>query len=238
MEKIKISFLFLTQKELTQSNIWFDYFKGINNDLYSIYVHSKPDFNHSNFFNYQIESIPTKWGSFSLIDAQQLLLNKSLDDKDNNVFIFISETTIPITNFETFYKFISENNNKSIFYSEKCSINNHCNRINTINNIHNWGVTNWYINPQWVLFNREHATFLKNNFLEIKNIFENSNHPEEHAYSTFMEYKNVINDKNYLNKDLTFVDWFGFNGTYPSSYFTHDINDDFLNDKKNNGFFS
>jgi hypothetical protein len=88
-----------------------------------------------------------------------------------------------------------------------------------------------------VLFNREHCNYLKDEFEIIKTIFESSQHSEEHCYSTYLHYKLKLNDSNYLNKSLTFVDWMGRNGTYPSSYNSHEITSDLINNLKTQGYF-
>jgi len=233
----KIAFLFLTQKDFTQEKLWIDYFSGVDNEKYSMYFHAKPGFVHENFSKFQINSIPTEWGRFSLIEAQQLLLNESLLDEKNTHFIFVSESTIPISNFDDFYKYLNEKNEHSIFEGEKCRMPSHCSRFNTINNLQNWKSDVWCTNPQWVLFNREHSIFLKNNFELIKSIFINSQHPEEHCYSTFLNINLKLNEKNYINKSLTYVDWSGHNGTYPSQYNIHEITDEFKENLKKSNFF-
>jgi len=233
----KIAFLFLTQKEFTQEKLWNNYFYGIDKEKFSIYIHSKPEFIHNKFSDNQIDSIQTEWGKFSIVEAQQKLINESLNDENNTHFIFISESTIPICGFNDFYDYLDNLKNISIFESEKCRIENHCNRFHSINNVFCWEKRLWYTNPQWVLFNREHSNYLKDEFGIIKTIFESSQTPDEHCYSTYLHNKFKLNDSNYLNKSLTFVDWSGHNGTYPSSYNSHEITSDLVNNLKNQGYF-
>jgi hypothetical protein len=233
----KIGFLFLTQREFTQPLLWKKYFENQDNSKYDIVIHSKPNFEHQIFTDKQIIPVETNWHGFGLIEAQHLLLLKALQDNDISHFIFISETTIPIQSFDNFFEHTSNIGDYSIFDSCKATAQYHLSRIETINNIYNWTSDMWYLNPQWVLFSREHAKQITENFNTIKTIFENSIHSSEHAYSNFLINNNLLHQNNYINKNLTHVDWDGLNDTYPSSYYKKDLTNDFIKKLTNNDLF-
>lgn len=233
----KIAFLFLTQKELTQEKLWVNFFNSVNKDKYSLYFHTKPDFKHNNFSEYQIDSIETKWGSFSLVEAQQILFNEALKDEDNKHFILVSESTIPICDFEELYLFFSDKEKYSIISYEHCVAPYFSQRMKMIKNIYGWTIEQWYISSQWVVLNREHSKIFKDNFEILREIFTESPHPEEHSYVTFLYHLGILNDSNIINKCLTFVDWSGNNATLPSSYKPKEITKNLIEKLKNDGYF-
>jgi hypothetical protein len=233
----KIAFLFLTQKELTQEKLWDTFFGSADKDKYSLYFHAKPDFTHNKFSEFQIDSIETAWGSFSLVEAQQLLFNEALKDEDNKHFILVSETTIPICSFEEMYFYFSDKENYSIIGYSNANIPYFLQRIELINNLYNWTSDNWYVSSQWVILNREHCKLFKNNISVLKDIFNDSPHPEEHSYVTFLNHLNLLNDSFVINKSLTFVDWNGNNSTMPSSYKPNEITESLIKKLKDEGYF-
>jgi len=233
----KIAFLFLTQKELTQEKLWDSFFGSADKNKYRLYFHAKPGFTHNKFSEFQIDSIETAWGSFSLVEAQQLLFNEALKDEDNKHFILVSETTIPICGFEEMYSYFSDKENYSIIGYGNSNEPYFLQRMEDINNICNWGPDDWYISSQWFVLNREHSMVFKNNLSILKTIFNNSRHPEEHSYTTFLHHLGLLNDSNVINKSLTFVDWNGNNETYPSSYKPIEITEKFIKKLKEDGYF-
>jgi hypothetical protein len=233
----KIAFLFLTQKELTQEKIWVDFFDSADKEKYNLYFHTKPNFKHKKFSQYQIDSIETKWGTFSLVEAQQILLNEALKDESNKHFIFVSESTIPICSFEELYSFFSDKEKFSIISYEHCVSSYFLPRFRMIKNIYNWTIEQWHISSQWVVLNREHSTIFKDNFKTLKEIFSETKHPEEHSYVTFLYHLGVLNNSNIINKNITFVDWSGNNGTLPSSYKPKEITERLIEKLKNDGYF-
>ena len=49
-------------------------------------------------------SVRTKWGDRSLIYAEGELYDEALEDKNNTVFVLLSETHIPIKSFDEAYE--------------------------------------------------------------------------------------------------------------------------------------
>ncbi|KAG0465951.1 hypothetical protein HPP92_020115 [Vanilla planifolia] len=106
----KVAFMFLTRGPLPFAPLWDRFFKG-HEGLYSIYVHSLPNYNlnvseNSVFNGRQIPSEEVWWGSISLIDAEKRLMANALLDFSNEHFVLLSESCIPVYNFPTVYKYL------------------------------------------------------------------------------------------------------------------------------------
>ena len=98
---MKIAFCFLSYGNLNQSNIWKHFF--INNSEYNIYIHNKNPIT-DDFKKYSIPNIiNTKWGDISLVKATIELLKEAYKCEDNHYFILLSDSCIPLHNFNYIY---------------------------------------------------------------------------------------------------------------------------------------
>ncbi|QHO13305.1 uncharacterized protein DS421_15g514360 [Arachis hypogaea] len=107
----KVAFMFLTKGPLPLAPLWERFFKGINQEFYSIYVHPLPSFNGtfnqtSVFHGRTIPSKEVKWGENSMIEAERRLLANALLDFSNQRFVLLSESCIPLFNFSTIYTYL------------------------------------------------------------------------------------------------------------------------------------
>ena len=100
---LKIAFLFLTISSAYHEQLWSDFFSG-HDDQYTIYVHAKNDIPESSLlYPYRIaDTLPTSWSN--TMRAQIALLKEALKDPDNDKFVFVSESTIPLATFETVHQ--------------------------------------------------------------------------------------------------------------------------------------
>ena len=86
----KLAFLFLIYDSIHQEELWNKFFKGVNPDKYSIYVHYKDNKPLEFFEQYKLENcIPTEWAQKSLVLAHNLLLEEALKDEQNTNFILV-----------------------------------------------------------------------------------------------------------------------------------------------------
>ncbi|KAG9450583.1 hypothetical protein H6P81_010548 [Aristolochia fimbriata] len=104
----KVAFMFLTKGKMPLAPLWDKFFQGHDPDLFSIYLHTSPDYKDdtpatSVFFRRRIPSKRVEWGRASMIDAERRLLANALLDFSNERFVLLSETCIPLFNFTTVY---------------------------------------------------------------------------------------------------------------------------------------
>lgn len=125
----KIAFLFLTRADLPLDFVWHSFFKNAGVGNFSIYVHSKPGFKLDQsttsspfFYGRHIEdSVQVIWGESSMIEAERLLLRVALDDPANQRFVLLSDSCIPLYNFDYVYNYLISSPKSFVdsFFDEK-----------------------------------------------------------------------------------------------------------------------
>lgn len=108
----KIAFMFLTPGSLPFEKLWEKFFLG-HEDRFSIYVHAsrqKPVHVSSIFIDRNIHSEKVSWGKISMVDAERRLLANALQDSDNQHFVLLSESCVPLHNFDYVYSYLMETN--------------------------------------------------------------------------------------------------------------------------------
>ncbi|KAK7259389.1 hypothetical protein RIF29_24996 [Crotalaria pallida] len=55
------------------------------------------------FAGRDIHSEPVAWGKFSMVEAEKRLLARALLDPDNQHFVLLSESCVPVRHFEYVY---------------------------------------------------------------------------------------------------------------------------------------
>nr|KJB82748.1 hypothetical protein B456_013G212000 [Gossypium raimondii] len=104
----KIAFLFLTPGQLPFEPLWAKFFQG-HEGRFSVYVHAskeKPVHTSHYFMGRDIHSESVSWGKISMVDAERRLLAKALLDSDNQQFVLLSESCIPLQNFDYVYNYL------------------------------------------------------------------------------------------------------------------------------------
>lgn len=114
----KLAFLFLTVKDVAKPKWWLQFWHG-HDSLYTIYAHTKewqqlsP---HSWLRQFQIpEHVPTKWATNSLVHASLLLLKYAFQNTDNQWFLLLSDSCIPIAPFPIIYHELMYERHVSLF---------------------------------------------------------------------------------------------------------------------------
>ncbi len=211
---MKIAFLFMLYDKFEKEEIWFKFFENIDKSKYNIYIHFKEKNNIKldNYFfgDYIItENYETEWGTYSLVNLQNRLMEYSLGDINNKKIILLSGSHIPLHSFDFIYDQIINNNYSYFdFYSADSSDSKYnfvFERFNSIYNIYNYNINNWYYGSQWAIIDREICQFLLKNEKDLINIFINSKIPDEFAYINYLKENNMF--ENILNLKTTYVSW-------------------------------
>lgn len=220
---MKIAFLFLIIDKINSSKLWERFFKEAPKDSYSIYIHQKIPADLGWFNKFVIkEVIDTKWGTISIVNAQNLLLEKALSDPKNDMFLFVSGACLPIKNI----KHIRANLDTGYSYFNMIFLtkNNPFRHTLKRNKMMNGGYEKA---SQWCILNRSHTKIL----LDEKDImlekFKNYPPPDEIAYLTTLCSKNILQIKNVettmfnVSGDKTP----GYVKLNPKQYFLMDVNE-------------
>ena len=229
-----IGFLFLTYDNIVKEELWEQYLSNaIHEKKATIFIHPKhpKEIYQQQFFkNYIIsETRETKWGDFSIIEAQKLLLEEALKNKSITHFIFVSHNSIPIIRFSYLYKFLLATGNRSIISYKGVNNKDHCERYDTLTNPI-FSRFEFFIQSQWCILSREHANIVVEEHRIIKKIFIRSWIPDEHAYINYLiHYKNM--NRTIINMCTTHIKW---ENNTPKVYagISNNLIDDLRNSKR------
>ncbi|XP_010259898.1 PREDICTED: uncharacterized protein LOC104599175 isoform X2 [Nelumbo nucifera] len=108
----KIAFMFLTPGSLPFERLWDRFFSG-HEDRFTVYVHAsreKPVHVSRYFINRGIHSDKVVWGTVSMVDAERRLLANALKDPDNQHFVLLSDSCVPLHNFDYVYNYLMDTN--------------------------------------------------------------------------------------------------------------------------------
>ena len=203
---MKIAFLFLIYDIINQEELWHLFFKDIDPNKFSIYIHYKTNKPLKYFEKYKISNcIPTKWGHVSLIHAHNLLFKTALLDTKNYKFINISQACIPLKSFDHIYDFLIKDD-LAHFNDMGGSCFPRCNSL-----LQYIPASNIKKMSEWFILNRNLALiFSLIDINYINKLYGNIFAPDEHFFITYIldnKYNNqvVIHSQN-INS-TTFTNW-------------------------------
>ncbi|CAN7014528.1 unnamed protein product [Brassica rapa subsp. trilocularis] len=235
-ENSKIAFLFLTPGTLPFEKLWDEFFTVTNTPQpsfvglyslmnhgfnlkghegkFSIYIHpskERPVHISSHFSDREIHSDEVTWGRISMVDAEKRLLVSALDDPDNQHFVLLSESCIPLHTFDYTYRYLLYSNVS--FIESFVDPGPHGTGRHMEHMLPEIAREDFRKGAQWFTMKRQHAIIVMADGL---------------YYSRFREYcgpgieadKNCIADEHYLptffsmidpmgisNWSVTYVDW-------------------------------
>lgn len=186
---IKIAFMFLTYDDINRSDIWKIFFNNVDHSKYNIYIHNKDPVNDPYFKKCIIgERINTIYGDISLVNATLLLLKNALKDPDNKFFVLLSNSCIPLYDFNTIYNYIIDRNTSLIScikptYDQKIIgkfTNSDISRYLALTDKNFISKNNFMKQHQWMVLDRKLADyFTKHNYTKL---FEKMSVPDEHYF--------------------------------------------------------
>jgi GR25 family glycosyltransferase involved in LPS biosynthesis len=211
----KIAFLFLIYDEILQEELWYNFFKNVDPNKYSIYIHYKNNKPLKFFEKFKLKQcIETNYGDISLVYAQKLLLDEALKDENNYKFINISQSCIPLKSFNYIYESLIYNNFTIFNESPRHQSFPRCDDL-----LKFLPKEQIYKSSQWWILNRKYAELISID-KEYINYFNNIYAPEEHYFISFIKNKGSIKDlvctPNLAEGATTFTNWHDM--IYPKEY--------------------
>ncbi|XP_019454585.1 PREDICTED: uncharacterized protein LOC109355813 [Lupinus angustifolius] len=223
----KVAFMFLSPGSLPFERLWDKFFQG-HEGKFSVYVHAsktKPVHVSRYFLNRDIRSEQVVWGKISMVDAERRLLANALQDPDNQQFVLLSDSCVPLYNFDYIYNYLMHTNISFVDCFKDPGP--HGNGRYSEHMLPEIEVKDFRKGAQWFSMKRQHAILVMADHL---------------YYSKFRAYcqpgldgKNCIADEHYLptffqmvdpggiaNWSLTHVDW-SERKWHPKSYMTQDV---------------
>lgn len=206
---MKIAFCFLTRGDLFQPKIWKGFFNGAALEKYTAYCHPKePEHVAGPILRDRIidERVPTQHGDVSLVKATLNLFSKAHDDdEDNQYFVLLSESTIPIVSFEHFYKSIERHGGHSIIsYSVPPPNTEHHQRLFAVKQPALFSSA-FFHHDQWVILHRRHVSMLLDH--PSLALFSNVFAPDEHYFMNALVHLKGASLDQFVNQRSTFVNW-------------------------------
>ncbi|XP_047147841.1 glycosyltransferase BC10 isoform X1 [Vigna umbellata] len=232
----KVAFMFLTRGPLPMLPLWERFFNG-HAPLFSIYVHAPPRFHlnvseSSPFYGRQIPSQDVSWGTVTLADAERRLLANALLDFSNERFVLLSESCIPIYNFPTVYRYLTDSAHSFVeSYDDPTRYG--CGRYSR-SMLPHIQLRHWRKGSQWFELNRLLAVYIISDtqyFSLFRKYCKPACYPDEHYIPTFL---NMFHGPLNSNRTITWVDW-SMLGPHPASFGRANITADFIQALRNNG---
>lgn len=211
----KIAFLFLTKGNHNCEVAWNLFFKDIDSKLYNIYCHPKIPPTQLFLKNNVISTIiPTKWGDISLVKATLLLLKEAYSDPLNEYFIIVSDSCIPIINFNHLYKYLFRHDKSYLYWRH---IDNRIDRYQKLSLRLKQSIpfNNFYSQHQWMIFIRKHVKIaLKYNILSD---FVKVHACDEHYFVTLFSLIGILKTE-CINHKTTYCDWSDKTAMHPTTF--------------------
>ncbi|CAI9113538.1 OLC1v1014152C1 [Oldenlandia corymbosa var. corymbosa] len=231
----KVAFMFLVRGELPLAPLWELFFKG-HEGLYSIYVHALPSFHGtlpdvSVFHGRRIPSKEVEWGKSNMIEAERRLLANALLDYSNERFVLLSESCIPLFNFQTIYDYLiysTETFVESYDLPGPVGQGRYSTKMKPQIRLEQWRK-----GAQWFEMNRELAIRVVSDRVYFPVFRKHCQPPcysDEHYIPTLVYMK--FEQKN-SNRTLHWVDW-SKGGPHPSRFGRYEISAEFLEQMRNN----
>jgi len=208
----KIAFMFLTPSSLPFEKLWEKFFMG-HEDRYTIYVHASRERTvHASpiFAGRDIRSEKVVWGTVSMIDAERRLLANALKDTDNQHFVLVSESCVPLHNFDYVYSYLMETNIS--FIDSFDDPGPHGVGRYSEHMLPEIVKTDWRKGAQWFTVKRQHAVLILTDTLyygKFKRYCKPGNewhncYSDEHYLPTLF---NMVDPTGIANWSVSHVDW-------------------------------
>ncbi|GMI81563.1 hypothetical protein like AT4G31350 [Hibiscus trionum] len=228
----KIAFLYLTPGTLPFEPLWDMFFRG-HDGRFSVYVHAsreKPVHSSDYFIGRDIRSESVAWGKISMVDAERRLLAHALLDPDNQQFVLLSDSCVPLHNFDYVYNYLIHTNVS--FLDCFVDLGPHGTGRYSERMMPEIERAAFKKGSQWFSMKRQHAIIVTADSLYYtkfrlycKPNFEGRNcYADEHYLPTFL---NMIDPGGIANRSVTYVDW-SEGKWHPRSFRAQDITFEFL----------
>lgn len=202
LSKPKVAFLFLCYNNVYHQDYWADFLEN-HQDFYSVYIYSKNGLSEDSIFKSCEVPICSESSWSNTMSVQVELLESALRNSDNQKFVFVSESTIPIQDFEFVYNSIFQTE-KSIFDYHRNPHQDKSNKYYLSRNLNAIPEEYRLKCTQWIILNRKHAELMVDDKIVLPLIAQYEADNELYPAS-FLAIHNQL--KEIELKDMTYVNW-------------------------------
>lgn len=172
------------------------------------------------------------WGTVSLADAERRLLANALLDFSNERFVLLSESCIPVYNFQTVYEYLTNSAHSFVeSYDEPTRYGRGRYSRQMLPDIK---LQHWRKGSQWFELSRALAIYIVADtkyYTLFKKFCKPACYPDEHYIPTYL---NMFHGSLNSNRTVTWVDW-SMGGPHPAMYGPANITESFIESIRNNG---
>ncbi|GAA0163197.1 transferase [Lithospermum erythrorhizon] len=233
IENPKIAYMFLTPGALPFEELWDKFFQG-HEGKFSVYVHASKDraLHFSRYFiNREVHSEQVDWGKISMVDAERRLLTYALKDPDNQHFVLLSDSCIPLRGFDYVYNYLMYSNVS--FVDSFVDPGPHGNGRYSEHMLPEVEKKDFRKGAQWFTMKRKHAIIIMADYLYYDKfrdycrpgMEQNRNcYSDEHYLPTFFH---MFDPTGISNWSVTHVDW-SEGKWHPKSYTAEDVTSELM----------
>uniref|UniRef100_A0A0D9Y1S8 Uncharacterized protein n=1 Tax=Leersia perrieri TaxID=77586 RepID=A0A0D9Y1S8_9ORYZ len=227
----KVAFMFLTRGPLPLAPLWERFFNGSGDRrLFSVYVHStpgyRPEFSPSSvFYRRQVPSKVAQWGQTNMFDAERRLLANAMLDGDNERFVLLSESCIPLHGFPSVYTYLTASRHSFVgAFSDPGPHGLGRYRPGLSPEV---SPEQWRKGSQWFELDRRLAAAVVADGVYYPKFREHCRPPcyaDEHYLPTVMS---IVAPAAIANRSVTWVDW-SRGGAHPATFGAGDVGEGFV----------
>ena len=200
--KPTVALLFMVYDQIDHEAIWDEWLRG-HADKFHVFVHSK----HPVRIGLKsvpvtvVPSIPTEWGTFSLVEAQVQLLNHALDRHSAMKFVFLSNSCIPVKEVDVVYDELISTYPSNILLSNPTQVFPRYDAVKLPEK------DNIVKHSQWTILNRPHASYITMHLKTMRDAYADVIIPDESAFGTFIKIGYGFEGQVDTTRPTTAVDW-------------------------------
>ncbi|KAF7056444.1 hypothetical protein CFC21_063848 [Triticum aestivum] len=234
----KVAFLFLTRGPLPLAPLWERFFNGTTGtgaakggrELFSVYVHTTPGYRldfppSSPFHRRQVPSKPTRWGNVNVVDAERRLLANALLDFNNERFVLVSESCIPLYPLPVVHAYLTSSRHSFVGAFDDPSPHGRGRyRAGLAPDV---TLSQWRKGAQWFEMDRRLAVFViadERYYPRFRTECRAPCYVDEHYLPTVLS---IEAPERIANRSITLVDW-SRGGAHPATFGAADVTEDSL----------
>lgn len=206
---MKIAFCFLTRSNLLQPAVWMRFFSTASQQAFAIYCHPREAAGVTTAIlqgRIIASQTPTQHGHVSIVAATLNLFEAAYaDDPENEYFVLVSESTIPIVPFETVAAELRAVGRRSlIHYSVPPPGTEHYERAASLKDRSPFSA-GFFFHDQWIVLHRRHVELLLDR--PALDLFEDMFAPDEHYFMNALVHARGAAIVEFDNRRTTYVNW-------------------------------
>lgn len=222
----KIAFLFLTIGDIHKPKFWYEFLKE-GEDKCNVYVHSKYRNRLGTSFirdNQIKEHFDSFWGGPGLVTSTIALIKEALKDPSNKYFVLVSESCIPLFDFQYTYDKLL-NDGRSMIQGTTSQYPNYEDWVNSLLPKDS-PIKKLVKCAQWMGINRRHASMIdKAGYEMFDKVMEKVPIPDEWYFRSLLnEFDPDFNTSNELYQRIMFKN-FLLKKHHPETFKTVDLKD-------------